>query len=74
MIETRHDPDADVLRVISCPAGAVYDSAQEVAPGAYVEFDTEGRPMGVELTSARRISEGSPGVKSSVSTENPAAE
>lgn len=72
MIETRYDPEADVLRVRFAPAGATYDNAQEVAPGVYVEFDTEGRPMGVEITSAQWISQGSPGGRLA-HTDKPAA-
>jgi len=64
MIETRYDPDTDVLRVSFAPPGAVYDEAQEVAPGVYVEFDKEGRPMAVEITSARWVSAGRPGAQS----------
>jgi len=60
MIETRYDPEADVFHVAFGPAGAAYDGAKEVAPGVYVEFDTDGNPMGVEITSARWLSEGRP--------------
>jgi uncharacterized protein YuzE len=61
MIGTRYDPEADVLHVAFGAPGAVYDCAQEVAAGVYVEFDQDGRPMGVEITGARWISEGRPG-------------
>jgi hypothetical protein len=37
------------------PVGAVYDSSQEVAPGVYVEFDTAGNPIGVEITSTKLL-------------------
>jgi len=53
MIRTSYDPEADVFSVQFGPAGAVYDSSQEVAPGVYVEFDTAGNPIGVEITSVR---------------------
>ena len=59
MIQTRYDPEADVLHVSFGPPDAIYDGAQEVAPGIYIEYDTKGRPMGVEITSARWTSEGS---------------
>ena len=61
MIETRYDPEADVLHVSFGPPDARYDGAQEVAPGVYVEFDQHGLPMGVEITSARWVSEGRAG-------------
>jgi len=51
MIHTNYDLEADVLNIAFGPAGAVSDGHQEVAPGVYVEFDTEGRPIGVEVTS-----------------------
>ena len=54
MIRTDYDPEADVLHVKFGPAGAHYDSAEEVAPGVFVEYDSEGRPIGVEVISARR--------------------
>jgi len=31
----------------------VSDGHQEVAPGVYIEFDTAGNPIGVEITSVR---------------------
>jgi uncharacterized protein YuzE len=53
MIRTTYDPEADVLNVLFGPAEAVSDGHQEVAPGVYVEFDTAGNPIGVEITSVR---------------------
>jgi uncharacterized protein YuzE len=53
MIRTTYDPEADVLNVQFGPAEAVSDGHQEVAPGVYVEFDTSGNPIGVEITSVR---------------------
>jgi len=51
MIRTTYDPEADVLNVRFGPVEALSDSHEEVAPGVYVEFDTEGRAIGVEITS-----------------------
>jgi len=51
MIRTTHDPEADVLNIAFGPADAVSDGHREVAPGVYVEFDTAGHPIGVEVTS-----------------------
>ena len=53
MISTSYDPEADVFSVRFGPADAVYDSSREVAPGVYVEFDSAGNPIGVEITSVR---------------------
>ena len=73
MIETRYDPEADVLRVAFGPADAIYDSAQEVAPGVYVEFDKQGRPIGVEVTGARWVADGRPGAGAQALAHKPAA-
>lgn len=43
-----------MLNVQFGPATASSDGHQEVAPGVYVEFDQEGQPIGVEITSVRR--------------------
>ena len=57
MIKTNYDPAADVMHVGFAPDGARYHSALEVAPGVYVEFDTDGHAIGVEITSVRWRSE-----------------
>jgi len=51
MIRTTYDPAAGVLNVQFGPLQAKSDGHREVAPGVYVEFDTEGQPIGVEITS-----------------------
>jgi uncharacterized protein YuzE len=61
VIKTSYDPEADVLHVSFAPPDATYEGAQEVAPGIYVEFDRQGRPIGVEITSVRWMSEGGRG-------------
>jgi len=53
VIQTNYDPEADVLHVRFGPEGARYDGAEEVAPGVFIEFDSGGNPIGVEVTSAR---------------------
>ena len=53
MINTKYDPEADVLHVRFGPDDAKYDGSQEVAPGVYVEFDTKGNPIAIEITSVR---------------------
>ena len=59
MIRTNYDPAADVMHIAFGPDGAASDGAQEVAPGVFVEFDPQGRPIGVEITSIRWRSENS---------------
>ena len=51
MIRTTYDPEADVLNVQFGPTDAASDGHQEVAPGVYVEFDRQGHPIGIEVTS-----------------------
>ena len=53
MIRTNYDPEADVMHIAFGPQDAASDGAQEVAPGVFVEFDAQGRPIGVEITSIR---------------------
>jgi uncharacterized protein YuzE len=53
MIQTNYDPEADVLHVKFGPDGAKYDGSEEVAPGVFLEFDTAGIPIGIEVISAR---------------------
>lgn len=53
MIRTNYDPEADVLHVAFGPEGKMSETSEEVAPGVYVEFDAEGHPVGVEITSIR---------------------
>ena len=57
MIKTNYDPEADVLHIGFAREGATYDGAQEVAPGVFIEFDKDGQPIGVEITSIRWRSE-----------------
>jgi uncharacterized protein YuzE len=53
MIHTNYDPEADVLHVKFGPDAAKYDGSQEVAPGVFLEFDTDGKPIGIEIISVR---------------------
>ncbi len=50
MIRTNYDPEADVLHVRFGRDGARYDGAEEVV---FLEFDTDGDPIGLEATSVR---------------------
>ena len=56
MIRTNYDPEADVLPVAFGPRGVRSDTSEEVAPGAFVEFDPNGNPIGIEIISMRRRS------------------
>ena len=54
MIRTSYDPEADVLYIAFGPEKALSDTSEEVAPGVYVEFDPDGNPIGIEVTSASK--------------------
>ncbi len=51
MIRTNYDPEADLFHVAFGAAGAVSDGAEEVAPGVFVEFDSLGNAIGIEVLS-----------------------
>jgi uncharacterized protein YuzE len=54
MISTTYDPEADVLHPGFGPADALYHGAEEVAPGAFLELDSRGTPIGIEIISVSR--------------------
>jgi uncharacterized protein YuzE len=56
MIRTNHDPEADVLYVAFGPSGVRSDTSEEVAPGVFLEFDTSGNPIAIEIINVRRKS------------------
>jgi uncharacterized protein YuzE len=49
MMRTSYDPDADALLVWFGPEGIKSASTQEVAPGIMLDFDPDGRVIGVEI-------------------------
>jgi uncharacterized protein YuzE len=63
MITTNYDPEADVPHVMFGPKNARYDSAREVAPGIFLEFDADNNPIGVEVISVRRRAAATPSVQ-----------
>ncbi len=69
--EATYDPEADAIGVSFKPDGAEYDASEEVAPGLTLDFDTEGRVIGLEILGVRRfLTEGRIGP----GAERPAAE
>jgi uncharacterized protein YuzE len=50
-----YDPDADAISVRFGPPGAVYVESEEVAPGVVLDFDAEGRAIGLELLYVRDL-------------------
>ena len=57
MMRTTYDPEADALFVWFGPEGVRSADTQEVAPGIMLDFDAEGRVIGIEvLDVAERMS------------------
>lgn len=54
MIWTSYDPDADALYVRIAPKGTKVAETREVQPGVMVDFDPEGRLVGIEVLDVRR--------------------
>ena len=50
-----YDPEADAIGIYFAPEGAEYAESEEVAPGLTLDYDTQGRVIGVELLSVRRL-------------------
>jgi uncharacterized protein YuzE len=51
MIRTSYDPEADIFHASFGAEGAQYGGAEEVAPGVFVEFDSVGNAIGIEVLS-----------------------
>jgi uncharacterized protein YuzE len=56
VVRTNYDPEADVLHVAFGPQGVRSDTSEELAPGVFLEFDSEGNPISIEVISVRRRS------------------
>ncbi|MBN9563091.1 MAG: DUF2283 domain-containing protein [Alphaproteobacteria bacterium] len=44
-----YDADADAISVRFAPDGVSYAESEEVAPGVVLDYDAQGRVIGVEL-------------------------
>jgi len=57
-----YDPEADAIGIYFKPEDAEedaeYDGSEEVAPGVTLDFDTQGRVIGVEILGVRNIPAG----------------
>jgi uncharacterized protein YuzE len=51
-MKTQYDPEADALYVRFATAKVA--ESEEVSPGVVIDFDIEGRIVGVEVLDARR--------------------
>jgi uncharacterized protein YuzE len=47
--QARYDPEADALAIRFPRFGKPYAESEEVAPGVILDFDSEGRVIGVQL-------------------------
>ena len=50
-----YDPEVDAISVRFAPEDAHYVESEEVAPGVVLDYDTDGRVIGVELLYVRDI-------------------
>jgi uncharacterized protein YuzE len=53
MIRTSYDPEADALFVWFGPEGVKSAGTDEIAPGILLDFDADGRPIGIEVLDVR---------------------
>jgi uncharacterized protein YuzE len=49
MIRTSYDPEADAMFVWFGPEGIKSAGTEEVSPGIMLDFDSEGRVIGIEV-------------------------
>lgn len=49
MIRTSYDPEADAMFVWFGPEGVKSAGTEEVSPGIMLDFDPDGRVIGVEI-------------------------
>lgn len=49
MIGTSYDPEADAMFVWFGPEGVKSAETEEVSPGIMLDFDSEGRVIGIEI-------------------------
>ena len=49
MIKTSYDPEADAMFVWFGPEDVKSAGTEEVSPGIMLDFDTEGRVIGIEV-------------------------
>jgi len=53
MIKTSYDPESDALFVWLAPEPIKSVNTSEVAPGIMLDFDAEGRVIGIEVLDVR---------------------
>jgi uncharacterized protein YuzE len=50
-----YDPEVDAIAVRFAPEGAHYVESEEVAPGVVLDYDDQGRVIGIELLYVRDL-------------------
>ncbi len=50
-----YDREADTILIHFKPEGAEYETSEEVAPGIVLDYDKQGRVIGVELMYVREL-------------------
>lgn len=50
-----YDAEADAIAVRFVPEGARYAESEEVAPGVVLDYDQQGRVIGVELLNVHEL-------------------
>ncbi len=53
MMTTTYDPEADAMFVRFAPQGAKSARTEEVSPGVLLDFDEDGRLLGIEVLDVR---------------------
>jgi uncharacterized protein YuzE len=59
MMKTSYDPEADAMFLWFGPEGKNSARTQEVAPGVMLDFDEDGRVIGIEVLDVRERMKGS---------------
>lgn len=54
MIKTSYDPEADAMFIWLGPEGAKATETREISPGVMLDYDGEGRLLGIEVLDVRR--------------------
>jgi uncharacterized protein YuzE len=50
-----YDKEAGAIGVYFKPDGVEYESSEEIAPGVVLDYDTQGRVIGVKLRNVRKL-------------------
>ncbi|NVN10652.1 DUF2283 domain-containing protein [Nguyenibacter vanlangensis] len=53
MIRTSYDPEADAMSIWFGPEGAKSAETSEVSPGVMLDYDADGRLIGIEILDVR---------------------